>query len=223
MRSIQRIWALRVDGYEDYARRLRSPQVRAKLAEAISAGSQAARVTSRYFCLHGEDFVSQTEAGKLYRLRYPSQICAYIHGTLAYLGVYSGVASASCLFYAARIATRVECYHQKRAADARAAARLRSLGLDTEPRVAPRLWSLLAEIRRAHADGRFDTLDARTRSIIEYRWGLTGPGTTLQEIGDLLGLTRERVRQIEARGLARMGIYRARRPSTSPRSVEAPP
>jgi RNA polymerase primary sigma factor len=48
-------------------------------------------------------------------------------------------------------------------------------------------------------------LDARERRIIGLRFGLDGAeAQTLQEIGDALGLSRERVRQIETRALEKM-------------------
>jgi RNA polymerase primary sigma factor len=49
------------------------------------------------------------------------------------------------------------------------------------------------------------TLDERERRIITLYFGLEGHEThTLEEIGDKLGLTRERVRQIKERCLDRL-------------------
>ena len=49
------------------------------------------------------------------------------------------------------------------------------------------------------------TLTARERSIIEMRFGLVdGCGYTLEEIGDIYNVTRERIRQIEAKGLRKL-------------------
>jgi len=50
-----------------------------------------------------------------------------------------------------------------------------------------------------------EILDDRERRIIELRYGFGDePGLTLQEIGQRLGLSRERVRQIERRALERL-------------------
>jgi len=48
-------------------------------------------------------------------------------------------------------------------------------------------------------------LDDREKTIVNLRFGLDGSeGRTLQEIGEVLGLSRERVRQIESRALTKM-------------------
>ena len=52
-------------------------------------------------------------------------------------------------------------------------------------------------VRRALA-----TLPKRERLILERHYGLSGEPQTLQEIGRQLGLTRERVRHLEAHALA---------------------
>jgi RNA polymerase sigma factor (sigma-70 family) len=56
--------------------------------------------------------------------------------------------------------------------------------------------SLVERLRAALGE-----LDGREREVVSLRFGLDGDGEmqTLQEIGDSLGLSRERVRQIEAR------------------------
>jgi RNA polymerase primary sigma factor len=57
-------------------------------------------------------------------------------------------------------------------------------------------------LRSAELAEALSQLDARLRAIIERRFGLAGhPPGTLDEIGKELGVTRERVRQLEARAL----------------------
>jgi predicted transcriptional regulator len=46
----------------------------------------------------------------------------------------------------------------------------------------------------------------REREVIERRFGLTGRRETLEQVGDSLGITRERVRQIEKATLVRIKI-----------------
>jgi RNA polymerase sigma factor (sigma-70 family) len=56
-----------------------------------------------------------------------------------------------------------------------------------------------AAVRRVRAA--LDELDEKEREVVTLRFGLDRDGEqrTLQEVGDLLDLSRERIRQIEAR------------------------
>ncbi len=58
-------------------------------------------------------------------------------------------------------------------------------------------------VRRA-----LDALPERERRILELRFGFEGEPWTLEAIGHELGLTRERVRQLEAQALARLAAIR---------------
>jgi RNA polymerase sigma factor (sigma-70 family) len=69
--------------------------------------------------------------------------------------------------------------------------------------------SALDEIERSRladqARRGLSRLDDRERSILTWRFGLDGGEEhTLQEIGERLGLSRERARQLESRALAKL-------------------
>jgi RNA polymerase primary sigma factor len=50
-----------------------------------------------------------------------------------------------------------------------------------------------------------DTLTARERAVLDYRFGLTdGYSRTLEEVGKQFSVTRERIRQIEAKALRKL-------------------
>ena len=55
-----------------------------------------------------------------------------------------------------------------------------------------------------------ETLPEREQEVVKLRYGLNGDGSpqSLEEIGRHLGLTRERIRQLEARALERLAINR---------------
>jgi RNA polymerase primary sigma factor len=57
-------------------------------------------------------------------------------------------------------------------------------------------------LRSADLAEALDRLEPRLREVLDRRFGLTGqPPETLEEIGQKLGVTRERVRQLEGRAL----------------------
>ncbi len=58
---------------------------------------------------------------------------------------------------------------------------------------------------REHLDALLSTLGEREKRVVQLRYGLTdGEPHTLEEIGRVFGVTRERVRQIEAKTLAKL-------------------
>jgi RNA polymerase primary sigma factor len=68
---------------------------------------------------------------------------------------------------------------------------------------------LEAEDERARARRLLGRLDDRERAVVTLRFGLEDDPMTLQEIGRRLGLTRERVRQIETEALRKLGRRQA--------------
>jgi len=58
---------------------------------------------------------------------------------------------------------------------------------------------------RRHLDAVLETLGEREKRVVQLRYGLTdGETHTLEEVGQVFGVTRERVRQIEAKTLAKL-------------------
>ncbi|MYV98683.1 RNA polymerase sigma factor [Streptomyces sp. SID3343] len=58
---------------------------------------------------------------------------------------------------------------------------------------------------REHLEALLSTLGDRERRVVQLRYGLTdGEPHTLEEIGRVFGVTRERIRQIESRTLSRL-------------------
>jgi RNA polymerase primary sigma factor len=56
-----------------------------------------------------------------------------------------------------------------------------------------------------HLQAVLATLSEREANIVQLRFGLTGgPPRTLDEIGQLHGVTRERIRQIESKTMAKL-------------------
>jgi RNA polymerase primary sigma factor len=64
-------------------------------------------------------------------------------------------------------------------------------------------------VRRERVALALSMLTQRERKVIELRFGLKGePPRTLEEVGQKFGVTRERIRQIEAKTLAKLEAYR---------------
>lgn len=68
-------------------------------------------------------------------------------------------------------------------------------------RVRQVLGELIQREEMAGLDAGLDALDERKARILRMRFGLDGPEYTLKEVGEVLGITRERVRQLEGEAL----------------------
>ncbi len=80
-----------------------------------------------------------------------------------------------------------------------------------DPTAGDALERVLAAPEREHALKLLASLDRRARRILHARYGLDGPPRTLREIADGMGVSPERVRQIEQQALGelREGFVRA--------------
>ena len=71
-----------------------------------------------------------------------------------------------------------------------------------DPRCEPPEEELERQRRRTQVRRALETLPPRERLILDEHYGISRPPRTLREIGQEIGLTRERVRQLEAHALA---------------------
>ena len=69
--------------------------------------------------------------------------------------------------------------------------------------------AVTGKMRRAEVAEILETLSHRERKVLELRFGLRGEEPrTLEEVGQRFGVTRERIRQIEAKTLSKLKSYR---------------
>jgi len=67
------------------------------------------------------------------------------------------------------------------------------------------VWNRMESVLRQEAvDRLLATLSTREADVLRLRFGLTGAPQTLQAIGEILRVSRERVRQIEVKALAKL-------------------
>ncbi|NIX58923.1 MAG: sigma-70 family RNA polymerase sigma factor, partial [candidate division Zixibacteria bacterium] len=80
------------------------------------------------------------------------------------------------------------------------------LDLLENPEYIPYDDQIMKETLREKVDDMLKHLSEREEKIIRMRFGFNGEAKTLEEIGKEVGLSRERVRQIEKRAKARLKI-----------------
>jgi RNA polymerase primary sigma factor/RNA polymerase sigma factor len=80
------------------------------------------------------------------------------------------------------------------------------LGVQAGHRADPLLCESIQTEYKSAVSGILDRLDEREQTVIEQRFGLAKirEPRTLKEIGDILGVSKERIRQIEARAMKKL-------------------
>ena len=64
--------------------------------------------------------------------------------------------------------------------------------------------SVFDDIRRECVDEQLLRLKPREREVLKERFGFMGPAQTLEEVGQKMNVTRERIRQIEANAIRKL-------------------
>ncbi len=179
--------------------------------ELLAMSFEAARMTARYFCLRGEEFVSKrviaTEYG--YSLHSPETIATDLtNAVLFYLDV-----TFECSPRAQQMARttklkvgRLRKYLNEAESQRKLAIELGLERLPTDLPVAR--YETFKSVLEAQRSGKFgELLSERSAKALDLRFGLTsGAYLTLDNVGEQMGVTRERVRQLEELGLAYLNI-----------------
>lgn len=77
--------------------------------------------------------------------------------------------------------------------------------ITADPEVEAPEFIVAKQMMRQHVRGLLRILPPRERQIIQFRFGMHGgEPKSLSEIGELLGLSKERIRQLESRALDRL-------------------
>lgn len=179
--------------------------------ELLALGFEPAHIAARYFCLNGQEYAPQrilkTEYG--YARSCHHTISSIILSVLSYLDDTITVgehATRRAHAMKARV-ERLRPYIESAEIRMRLHAELGIPSLASNFPLA-RIEELRALLAAMNA-GRIASLPERQAYVIRRRFGLdehAGVYRTLEEIGQALGVTRERVRQLEEKALDALGI-----------------
>jgi len=189
-------------------------QAKERWDEILEMGFRAATMTARYFCLDGEDFLPQREIAALFGYKAQASVVSrYIGAVLHFLDPSfetgnESMATATAMKNKTRRLRALLHGEQERAQLAA------EIGI---PHFPPNLpisrFELYQELVRAKNDGtlaRLARTDPRSVWAIDRRYGLDDLADptfrTLQEVGDEVDLTRERIRQLTTRGIKTLNL-----------------
>lgn len=183
--------------------------------ELIMFGFEEAEITSRYFCLNGEAYVSQRlltgEYG--YKESLNHVISAKIMAVLFYLDPQFKVGEGSQL-RANAIKSRVISLREQFLTDIRRAEVSNALkekyGVEIPPKFPLAKIGTLEKLAEARKSGHFDSLKWQHSNVwkaLTLRYDFDNViYRRLAEVGEIIGVTRERVRQLESEAFTLLGI-----------------
>ena len=186
------------------------PSKKALLDELLQMGFIEAKVVVRYYCLDGKDQVSQRVVGKEMGLGSNSYISLLVNSTLAYLDP-TCVLSNQATDRARGIKSRVLRVRDLLAQAEKMTEYLTRLGIDKIPEGMPMshidTLEALCAVWKTRAIEVLKEKDQRSYDMLCLRWGFAdGKYHTLHEIGQMYGVTRERIRQLQERSFSSLGI-----------------
>ncbi|MEK7570197.1 MAG: sigma factor-like helix-turn-helix DNA-binding protein [Patescibacteria group bacterium] len=184
-----------------------------------------ARMTARYFCLQGEEFITQSAVGMQFGFseRCNSYVSVQVNAVLLYLryGARDFHPAPSVYAYVKRVHSQVKAYEKQerkkamRQRELQNHARLsRALQVSALPQKFPicRLGTfrkILSARRRGQLE-KMQQSDPRLSQVLILRFGLdmsdAGVYRTLQQVADKMSVTRQRVQQLEVKALTRLRI-----------------
>lgn len=182
--------------------------------ELIRYEFEAAQITARYFCLKDEPFVFQAEVGKLFGYSgtaINALICRKVNQVLHYLSPIQFNVSQDSIRASEVMKKKVLHIRSLLADQSRLQERLKEMGIESLPNnMRLSLLDRLVALHQARKNGLLEKLrafESREYQIVVCRYGLEDHTFhTLEEVGTLFGITRERVRQIEEMTFISLGI-----------------
>ena len=193
---------------------------KALFEELLTFEFKIASITSRYFCLQGEEYLSQRNLCVEYGYKETTHhsISQRINALFYYLDPEFDPGNGAKEM-AEAVKARLPRLRARFHSDVMQKKLVKQFRLKHNAALAsnipPIRLETFGELLKARADGRFDALQAKNPKngeVLTLRFGLdttsTGVGVyrTLKEIGEIMGVTRERIRQRERDALEFLGI-----------------
>lgn len=186
-----------------------------KFEELLSLGFTSAQITTRYYCLSGEDLISQYELGRKfgYGGTIANNISRIVNSIRYYLDPEFNTGEASKVM-ANALKGRVSRLRKLQQSEELRHQYAQQIGVDSLPeRLSLAQLDAYTCLVKAKREGRLDGFKNQYPKIYQvliFFFGLQdsaqGVCLTLNEIGEKFGFTRERARQLKDQGLKILGI-----------------